>query len=79
MTTPISRRSLLRAAGALAPAILGAQDKAGTKRPVVGSGAHVYEVFHDWGELPSNIRYGNTHGVCQAACQDTRAELTDPS
>ena len=62
MPTSLSRRSLL-----LAPAILGAQDKAGTRRPVIGSGAHVYEVFHDWGQLPSNIRYGNTHGVCQDA------------
>ena len=48
-----------------APAILGAQDKAGSRRPIVGSGEHTYEVFHDWGELPAAIRYGNTHGVCE--------------
>jgi hypothetical protein len=40
-------------------------DKAGTKRPVIGSGEHAYEVHHDWGELPAGIRYGNTHGVCE--------------
>ncbi len=46
-----------------APAIAGAADKSGSRRPVIGSGEHTYEVFHDWGELPANIRYGNTHGV----------------
>lgn len=60
-----TRRSFLFAAGAGAPLILGATDKAGTKKPVLGSGAHVYEVTHDWGDLPSEIKYGNTHGVCE--------------
>ncbi len=60
-----SRRAFLQTAGALAPAILGAEDKAGSKRTVIGSGEFTYEVIHDWGELPSNIRYGNTHGVVQ--------------
>jgi DNA-binding beta-propeller fold protein YncE len=32
---------------------------------VIGTGEHTYEVFHDWGELPSQISYGNTHGVVQ--------------
>ena len=32
--------------------------------PVQGSGEHTYEIIHDWGELPSRIRYGNCHGVC---------------
>jgi hypothetical protein len=41
------------------------QDKAGTKAPVVGSGAHTYEAIHDWGVLPPNIRWGNTHGVVE--------------
>ena len=50
---------------ALAPAILGATDKAGTKAPVVGSGKHTYEAIHDWGELPAGIKYGNTHGVVE--------------
>jgi hypothetical protein len=22
-------------------------------------------VYHDWGELPAGIKYGNTHGVCE--------------
>jgi hypothetical protein len=65
--TSVSRRGFLQAVGAaaVAPVILGATDKSGTKRPVVGSGAHTFEVHHDWGELPSSIRYGNTHGVCE--------------
>ena len=50
---------------ALAPAILGATDKAGAKAPVVGTGKHTYEALHDWGELPPDIKYGNTHGVVE--------------
>ena len=45
--------------------ILHATDKSGTRKPVLGSGDHVYEVTHDWGELPADIKYGNTHGVCE--------------
>ena len=48
-----------------APSIIGTSNKAGTTRPIAGSGDHVYEVIHDWGELPPEIRYGNTHGVCE--------------
>ena len=65
-TNPIpSRRGFLQTAAVLVPTILGADDKAGSQLPMVGSGAHTYEVHHDWGELPSNIRYGNTHGVIE--------------
>ena len=60
-----TRRSFLFAAGAGAPLIFGATDKAGTRKPVLGSGDHVYEATHDWGELPADIKYGNTHGVCE--------------
>jgi hypothetical protein len=61
----MDRRNFLFAVGAGAPLIGGASDKAGTRKPVLGSGENVYEVTHDWGELPSQIRYGNTHGVCE--------------
>jgi hypothetical protein len=47
------------------PAILPANNKSGTKLTIVGSAAHTYEVHHDWGELPKNIAYGNTHGVVE--------------
>jgi hypothetical protein len=60
----ISRRRFI-GTGAIAPLILHADDKAGTKRPVLGVGDHVYEAWHDWGELPSSIQYGNTHGVIE--------------
>ena len=60
-----TRREFL--ATAAVPMILKATDKAGTKRPVIGSGAYKYEVFHDWGELPAHIRWGNTHGVVEDA------------
>jgi len=64
-----SRRSFLKttAAAALtsvvAPTILGAEDKSGSKLPVLGTGAHQYEAIHNWGELPSHIVWGETHGV----------------
>ena len=49
------------------PTLLHATDKAGTKRPVIGSGEFTYEVYHDWGELPAGLKYGNTHGVAEDA------------
>src|SRR5262245_63920740 len=63
-----TRRNFLKAAAAaaalpLGPTILGGQDKAGTKLPVVGSGEHQYECVHNWGELPSHVKWGETHGV----------------
>ena len=65
-----SRRNFIRATAAAtavvsAPALLLGEDKSGTKRPVLGEGDHQYEVIHDWGELPADIQYGNTHGVCE--------------
>jgi len=49
----------------VAPAFLGATDKAGGKAPILGQGEHQYEAIHDWGELPRTIKYGNTHGICE--------------
>jgi sugar lactone lactonase YvrE len=62
-----SRRTFLRqfSTGLSAPLILGAQDKSGNRKPVLGTGEHTYEVTHDWGQLPADIQYGNTHGVCE--------------
>jgi len=65
-----SRRSFLKtttvavAGSFFAPAILGAEDKAGAKNPVLGEGAFQYEAIHDWGEVPKHIQWGETHGVC---------------
>jgi hypothetical protein len=65
----ITRRRFVAVAvsATCAPAFLRATDKAGTKNPILGVGEHQYEAIHDWGELPHNIRYGNTHGVCEDA------------
>jgi sugar lactone lactonase YvrE len=62
-----SRRGFLAAMGTglTVPLLLGSTDKSGSKKPVLGSGDHTYEVTHDWGELPATIKYGNTHGVCE--------------
>ncbi|HUB28986.1 MAG TPA: hypothetical protein VL967_04785 [Terracidiphilus sp.] len=65
----ISRRRFLGQLGTgfAAPLLLGMTDKAESRKPIVGSGEHTYEVTHDWGELPADIQYGNTHGVCEDA------------
>ena len=67
-TTKPNRRTFLKQAGlaaatfATAPYLI-AQDKTGTRLPVIGEGEHQYEVIHDWGALPAGHVYGNTHGV----------------
>jgi hypothetical protein len=65
----ISRRQFLGTAAAaapiLSPIILGARDKSGSKAPVLGTGAHKYEALHDWGTLPTGLKWGNTHGVVE--------------
>jgi hypothetical protein len=46
------------------PVLLGATDKAGSRKPVIGTGEHKYECHHDWGQLPNTLRWETTHGVC---------------
>ena len=48
-----TRREFL-AATAAGPLLLGLQDKAGSKAPVLGQGAFTYEADHDWGALPAS-------------------------
>src|SRR3954466_14082925 len=63
-----TRREFLAAAAAtplVSPILLGMDNKSGTKRPVMGDGAHKYEAIHDWGTVPARVKYGNTHGVVQ--------------
>jgi hypothetical protein len=60
-----TRRSFLLAVGGGSPLLLGMTNKSGSARPILGSGEYTYEAFHDWGELPADIKYGNTHGVCE--------------
>ena len=64
-----TRRTFLKAAGAAAaaaavgPTILHAEDKAQSGLAIIGEGAHTFECHHGWGELPSHIVWGETHGV----------------
>jgi hypothetical protein len=68
-TTTTSRRSFLTAGAAAVamPFFIKADDKSGKKLPVTGEGEHKYEMIHDWGELPSTIKYGNTHSISEDA------------
>jgi hypothetical protein len=59
-----SRREFLGAVAA-SPLLLGLQDKSGSKAPMMGSGAYAFEATHDWGVLPPQIKWGNTHGVVE--------------
>ncbi|MCU1337922.1 MAG: repeat containing protein [Bryobacterales bacterium] len=62
----MTRRGFIAAGAAVAaPYILKSADKSETKNPVLGEGDHKYECIHDWGQLPANIKYGNTHSVCE--------------
>ncbi|SFH56081.1 NHL repeat-containing protein [Planctomicrobium piriforme] len=69
MSLSASRRTFLKLAGTsmfaagVAPALLGAEDKSGTKPVVVGSGDLKFECHHNWGQVPSDIKWKNTHGV----------------
>ena len=51
----------------LGPILLNMQDKPGTRKPILGEGAYRYEATHDWGVLPPQIKWGNTHGVVEDA------------
>ncbi len=65
-----TRRTFLTASAAAAvPFFIKADDKTGTKNKILGEGDHQYECIHDWGmaTLPSTIKYGNTHSVCEDA------------
>ena len=50
-------------ATSVAPAILGATDKAGKRPPIIGPKGSRYEVHHDCMQVPSRIRWQDTHGV----------------
>lgn len=60
----LTRRGFI-GTGLAAPLILNAQNKSGSQRPILGEGEFRYEAIHDWGDLPPNIKYGNTHGVVE--------------
>lgn len=49
--------------GTVAPGILGAENKSGTKSPILGEGDFQFIVNHDWARLPQHLTWTNTHGV----------------
>lgn len=69
----VSRRQFIGTSAVASAALLTgapfikAQDKSGLKTPVQGVDGHRYEIIHDWGQLPNDIAYGNTHGVAEDA------------
>jgi hypothetical protein len=60
-----TRRNFLLAVGAGSPLLIGMTNKSGSANPILGSGEYTYEAIHNWGDLPADIKYGNTHGVCE--------------
>jgi hypothetical protein len=64
-----TRRNFIKSAAAaavaapLAPTILGAANKSGSRNPILGEGEFQYEAIHNWGQLPSHVVWGETHGV----------------
>lgn len=65
----MTRRDFLAKTGtamtamAVGPSIMAQQDK-----PIIlGSGSHKYQWVPDWLVPPSDIKYGDTHGLCQDA------------
>ena len=73
MNTGPSRRSILKSAAtgviaaAAGPMILTSKSMADTKTPVLGSGAHTYEVVPDWAKRPDDKPWGDTHMVQEVA------------
>lgn len=68
----MNRRQLLKSSAAVTaaatcstgPHILGAEDKSGSKNPILGVDGHKYEVTtHAWGELPPDYAWQTTHNV----------------
>jgi len=59
----LSRSLATLFATGIAPWGVTARDKSGTKNPIIGTGEFRYECFHNWGQLPSSLRWETTHGV----------------
>src|SRR5205823_6338747 len=65
----MNRRVFVKTTAAVAvtasagPTLLGTTRKAGDDNPVIGTGEHRYQCFHDWGELPADYALQTTHNV----------------
>ncbi len=66
--TFLKKTAAVAGASALAastgPAFLNAEDKSGRKNTIIGKGEFTYEWIDQWGQLPDDIRWETTHGVC---------------
>jgi len=60
----VTRRGFM-AAAAVTPFFVKADDKSGKRPLIIGEGDYQYEWIADWGELPSNIKYGNCHALAE--------------
>jgi hypothetical protein len=60
----LSRSLAAMLAAGVAPAAITARDKSDKANPIIGDGDHKYECHHNWGELPKNLAWQTTHGVC---------------
>lgn len=56
-------RSAAVITAAVAAPVVHADDKAGSRNAVIGTGEFKYECIHGWGKLPKHIQWGETHGV----------------
>ncbi len=61
----MNRREFLATAAVAgtSPILLGMSRKADEPNPVIGSGEHKYQCFHNWGELPQGYSWQTTHNV----------------
>jgi hypothetical protein len=57
------KTAAVTAAAATGPTLLGVTRKADDPNPVIGTGAHKYQCFHNWGELPPDYSWQTTHNV----------------
>lgn len=69
--TTATRRAFLSACTAASPFYIKAANKSIRRSLIVGEGEFQYEWVSDWGELPSNIKYGN----CHALAEDSQANI----
>ena len=62
-STPLTRRRFIAttAVALAAPSVLTAQKS--EKQVIIGTGAHRYEVLHDWPQLPDKYSWQTTHNV----------------
>lgn len=61
----MNRREFLAATAVATsgPVLVGMTRKSDDPNPVIGTGEHKYQCFHNWGELPGEFEWQTTHNV----------------